>query len=76
MPSSHGLLTTFGFQLGPEAPPHYALEGSIAVAGLGISWLKDNLRLIGACCVRVVCVGGARGALSRLGGAKEEEGEG
>lgn len=46
VPSSHGLLTTFAFQLGPEATPHYALEGSIAVAGLGISWLKDNLRLI------------------------------
>lgn len=47
VPSTHGLLTTFGYQLGPKAAPHYALEGSIAVAGLGISWLKDNLRLIG-----------------------------
>jgi hypothetical protein len=47
VPSTHGLLTTFGYQLGPKAHPHYALEGSIAVAGLGISWLKDNLRLIG-----------------------------
>ncbi|GBF97483.1 glycerol kinase-like [Raphidocelis subcapitata] len=46
VPSTHGLLTTFGYQLGPKAAPHYALEGSIAVAGLGISWLKDNLRLI------------------------------
>ncbi|KAI8473361.1 MAG: hypothetical protein J3K34DRAFT_411128 [Monoraphidium minutum] len=46
VPSTHGLLTTFAFQLGPHAAPHYALEGSIAVAGLGISWLKDNLRLI------------------------------
>jgi glycerol kinase len=47
VPSTHGLLTTFAYQLGPRAAPHYALEGSIAVAGLGISWLKDNLRLIG-----------------------------
>ncbi|KIZ04063.1 glycerol kinase [Monoraphidium neglectum] len=46
VPSTHGLLTTFAYQLGPRAAPHYALEGSIAVAGLGISWLKDNLRLI------------------------------
>lgn len=45
-PSSHGLLTTVAFQLGPQAAPHYALEGSVAVAGRGISWLKDNLGLI------------------------------
>ena len=46
VPSAHGLLTTVGFQLGPEAAPHYALEGSVAVAGRGVSWLKDNLGLI------------------------------
>jgi glycerol kinase len=45
-PSAHGLLTTVGFQLGPQAAPHYALEGSVAVAGRGVSWLKDNLGLI------------------------------
>ncbi len=28
------------------AQVQYALEGSVAVAGLGISWLKDNLGLI------------------------------
>lgn len=44
--SSHGLLTTLAHQLGPSASPSYALEGSVAVAGLGISWLRDNLRLI------------------------------
>jgi glycerol kinase len=46
IPSSHGLLTTLAYQLGPEAKPCFALEGSVAVAGLGISWLKDNLRII------------------------------
>eukprot|EP00775_Hariotina_reticulata_P008276 gene8276-8463_t len=45
-PSRHGLLTTVSHQLGPEALPCYALEGSVAVAGLGISWLRDNLRII------------------------------
>lgn len=45
-PSSHGLLTTLAHQLGPQATPCYALEGSVAVAGLGISWLRDNLRII------------------------------
>jgi glycerol kinase len=35
-------------KLGPRAPLHYALEGAVAVAGLGISWLRDNLRVIGA----------------------------
>jgi len=46
IPSSHGLLTTLAYQLGPDAKPFYALEGSVAVAGMGISWLKDNLRII------------------------------
>jgi hypothetical protein len=45
-PSSHGLLTTVAHRLGPQATPCYALEGSVAVAGLGISWLRDNLRII------------------------------
>jgi len=44
--SSQGLLTTPAYQLGPDAPPVYALEGSIAIAGAAISWLKDNLHLI------------------------------
>eukprot|EP00241_Pyramimonas_parkeae_P002496 CAMPEP_0114234302 /NCGR_PEP_ID=MMETSP0058-20121206/5639_1 /TAXON_ID=36894 /ORGANISM="Pyramimonas parkeae, CCMP726" /LENGTH=524 /DNA_ID=CAMNT_0001345977 /DNA_START=65 /DNA_END=1639 /DNA_ORIENTATION=+ len=46
VPSTHGLLTTVAFKLGPDAPIHYALEGSVAVAGAAISWLKDNLGLI------------------------------
>jgi len=44
--SSHGLLTTIGFQLGPDAPVYYALEGSVNTAGSAVSWLQDNLGLI------------------------------
>ena len=44
--SSHGLLSTLAFQLGPGAPPNYALEGSIAIAGQGISWLRDRMGFI------------------------------
>eukprot|EP00873_Tetraselmis_striata_P020148 jgi/Tetstr1/440412/TSEL_028746.t1 len=44
--STHGLLSTLAFKLGAAAAPQYALEGSIAVAGRGISWLKDNLGLL------------------------------
>lgn len=43
--SSHGLISTVAFQLGPTAATSYALEGSVAIAGEGIRWLKDNLRL-------------------------------
>ncbi|KAJ2878066.1 Glycerol kinase, partial [Coemansia aciculifera] len=39
--SKNGLLTTVGYQLGPNAVPKYALEGSIAVAGSAIQWLRD-----------------------------------
>ncbi|MEO7753093.1 MAG: glycerol kinase GlpK [Terracoccus sp.] len=45
--STHGLLTTVCYQLG-DAPPVYALEGSIAVTGSLIQWLRDNLGLIGS----------------------------
>ena len=34
------------YQLGPEEPPQYALEGSIAIAGAGVSWLRDRMGLI------------------------------
>lgn len=44
--SSHGLLTTVAFQLGREAPCTFALEGSVAVAGSGVRWLRDEMRLI------------------------------
>ncbi|MFB9309216.1 glycerol kinase [Agromyces hippuratus] len=43
--SKNGLLTTVGFKLGDQ-PVHYALEGSIAVTGSLIQWLRDNLGLI------------------------------
>lgn len=43
--SSHGLLTTVCYQFA-DAPPVYALEGSIAVTGSAIQWLRDQLGLI------------------------------
>jgi glycerol kinase len=43
--SRNGLLTTLGYKLG-DAKPHYALEGSIAVTGSLIQWLRDNLGII------------------------------
>ena len=44
--SSSGLLTTVLWQLGPGAPPAYALEGSVFIAGAAIQWLRDGLRAI------------------------------
>lgn len=44
VPSTSGLLTTVGYQIGGE-PPVYALEGSIAIAGALVQWLRDNLQL-------------------------------
>lgn len=44
--SSHGLLTTVAYQLGPQTAPVYALEGSVAIAGAVIQWLKDNLGIL------------------------------
>lgn len=32
--SSHGLLTTVAYKLGKDVPPIYALEGSVAIAGI------------------------------------------
>lgn len=43
--SHSGLLTTVGYRLGDD-PPVYALEGSIAIAGALVQWLRDNLGLI------------------------------
>ncbi|HEX6401925.1 MAG TPA: glycerol kinase GlpK [Pseudonocardiaceae bacterium] len=45
VPSHHGLLTTVCYQLGSQDPV-YALEGSIAVTGALVQWLRDNLGLI------------------------------
>ncbi|KAJ3367611.1 hypothetical protein HDU91_001279 [Kappamyces sp. JEL0680] len=39
-------LKTVGFQLGADAPCYYALEGSIAIAGASVKWLRDNLGII------------------------------
>ena len=43
--SRNGLLTTVCYRLG-EQDPVYALEGSIAVTGSGVQWLRDNLGII------------------------------
>ena len=43
--SENGLLTTVGYKLGDE-PAHYALEGSIAVTGSLVQWLRDQLGII------------------------------
>ena len=43
--SDNGLLTTVGYKFG-DAPTVYALEGSIAMAGATIQWLRDSLQII------------------------------
>ncbi|OZI07507.1 glycerol kinase [Siphonobacter sp. BAB-5385] len=43
--STHGLVTTVAYQLGNQ-PVQYALEGSVAIAGALVQWLRDNLGLI------------------------------
>jgi glycerol kinase len=45
VPSKHGLLTTLGYQISGSRPV-YALEGSIAVTGALVQWVRDNLDLI------------------------------
>ncbi len=45
--SRHGLISTVAYQLAGE-PVHYALEGSIAVTGALVQWLRDNLGIIRA----------------------------
>jgi glycerol kinase len=45
VPSESGLLTTLGYRFG-EGPAVYALEGSIAITGALVQWLRDNLGLI------------------------------
>ena len=45
--SSAGLITTVAYRFG-TAPAAYALEGSIAITGALVQWLRDNLRLIGS----------------------------
>jgi glycerol kinase len=45
VPSKQGLLTTACYRFGKEATV-YALEGSIAITGALVQWLRDNLKLI------------------------------
>ena len=45
VPSTHGLITGVAYQLG-GAPPAYMLEGSVAVTGALVQWLRDNLGVI------------------------------
>jgi glycerol kinase len=45
VPSKSGLLTTMGYKIGDQKAV-YALEGSIAITGALIQWLRDNLGLI------------------------------
>jgi len=43
--SENGLLTTLGYKIGDQ-PAVYCLEGSIAITGALVQWLRDNLKLI------------------------------
>jgi glycerol kinase len=45
VPSFSGLITTVAYRMG-KAAPIYALEGSIAITGALVQWLRDNLGLI------------------------------
>jgi glycerol kinase len=45
VPSPSGLLTTMGYSFA-GAPPVYALEGSVAVTGSAVQWLRDQLEII------------------------------
>ncbi len=45
VPSKSGLLTTLGYQIGKQ-PAVYCLEGSIAITGALVQWLRDNIGLI------------------------------
>lgn len=43
--SKHGLLTTVAFKFANQMP-HYALEGSVAISGAAIQWLRDQLGIL------------------------------
>ena len=47
VPSQSGLLTTLAYKIGNQ-PPVYALEGSVAITGALVQWLRDNLEFIQA----------------------------
>ncbi|XP_012275879.1 glycerol kinase [Orussus abietinus] len=44
--STHGMLTTVAYKMGPNATTMYALEGSVAIAGKVMQWLRDNLNIL------------------------------
>ncbi len=43
--STHGLLSTVGYQIGNQ-DAIYCLEGSIAIAGALVQWLRENIGII------------------------------
>jgi glycerol kinase len=45
VPSAYGLLTTVGYKLGSR-PAVFALEGSVAITGALVQWMRDNLGII------------------------------
>ena len=45
VPSKAGLLTTVAYQF-ENQPVHYALEGSVAISGALVQWLRDNMGMI------------------------------
>ncbi len=47
VPSKNGLITTAAYRIG-DNPTVYALEGSIAITGALVQWLRDNLKMIKA----------------------------
>ncbi len=47
VPSTKGLLTTVAYQVA-NGKARYALEGSVAIAGSGVQWLRDQMRMIEA----------------------------
>ena len=49
VPSAAGLLTTVAYKFG-SSPASFALEGSVAIAGALVQWLRDNLGLIQKSC--------------------------
>ena len=44
VPSKHGLITGVGYKIG-DRPAAYMLEGSIAITGALVQWLRDNLKM-------------------------------
>jgi glycerol kinase len=47
VPSKSGLITGVGYKIGDQ-PAAYMLEGSIAITGALVQWLRDNLKMIGS----------------------------